>query len=1116
MMKFDASGEDLISKRWFGSLMKSGLGCGLTALASIMLFQSAADAKTIYVNASNPISGNGTSWAKSFTFLQDALKVAIAGDKIFLAKGTYYPDDFLPINGENLNYGDRELSFELNRVTIYGGFLGNETNIDQRDPAANETILSGAIWDAVTNPGYERYWALHVVVLKGDSTLDGVTIQHGRANGDEPPYNQGGAVYAPSGTTVTFENCLLRENLACESGGAVWGTVKANKTTFSDNRTDNEFLLTDKKLTDPNAINRSWLFNENCFGGAINGDVTAKECQFLGNIVNTRSLNLGNTTSASGGAINGTNIVLDQCLFDGNSAVAYSKTLPTQMSGSTATSIGGAIVGYVKAKNCKFLDNSALATSECDRTSPRDDKHPAVPYIAAPTAHGGAISGRMEIVNCFFAENTAYCTSQGSFLTGDKANSECYGGAVYVEGISNLTNNVLSANHTGYTDDTEQDPYSVNSALGGAVFASSTSEVPIANCTLIDNVSDGTGTALYVNGNVKILSNIFWDTGVNSPFSTIIALPLAEGNSNAKARISNRLYPTPSTETINIVTGGYDNIDAAGSNADFGDPPERTLLDPVTPVFVDDTDPLGVDGEWGTQDDGIRLADASVAIGIGHKLFIPKDTLDVDDDGNVTENLPVDVAGYSRLQNGTLDLGAYEFGDILDQADIVVEFPSGNSLTDGVSVVDFGAAPGSPLTKTFTIRNTGVGNLSGLAVSMSGTDVADFTFTQPAVTNLNSGASTTFKVTFKPLVAGERTAAIHIASNDPDEDPFDIDVRGDALVPDIAVEQPFGTNLTDGVSTINYGQVSPLASESKTFTIRNTGEAKLNILSLTTSGAAASEFTITGPVQKALVPGEFVAFKVAFTPSTSGTRNATLTIASDDPDAESSFTIKLTGTGVVSPEIGVAQPAKVDLTDGDTKSFGNVKTDLAYTKEFTIKNEGSAKLKNLSVSLKGSSTYTKTKLAVDSLKPGEKTKFTVTFKPKSAGEKTATLKISSNDANENPFTIYLKGTGYNGSAPSAKSALVAAATSSADVEIGSSGGAVTVIKQDDGLEYLVLTVQKTPGWSAAKHTTEVSSNLVDWFSGDKHTTTLIDNATILRVRDNTPVQKGEKRYIRLK
>jgi hypothetical protein len=66
------------------------------------------------------------------------------------------------------------------------------------------------------------------------------------------------------------------------------------------------------------------------------------------------------------------------------------------------------------------------------------------------------------------------------------------------------------------------------------------------------------------------------------------------------------------------------------------------------------------------------------------------------------------------------------------------------------------------------------------------------------------------------------------------------------------------------------------------------------------------------------------------------------------------------------------------------------------------------------------------------------------------------------------------------------------------------------------LEYLVLTVAKTPGWIAANHKVEVSPNLVDWFSGEKHTTTLLNDSSILRVRDNTPVRKGEKRYIRLK
>ena len=49
-----------------------------------------------------------------------------------------------------------------------------------------------------------------------------------------------------------------------------------------------------------------------------------------------------------------------------------------------------------------------------------------------------------------------------------------------------------------------------------------------------------------------------------------------------------------------------------------------------------------------------------------------------------------------------------------------------------------------------------------------------------------------------------------------------------------------------------------------------------------------------------------------------------------------------------------------------------------------------------------------------------------------------------------------------------------------------------------------------------KCTVQVSPNLVDWFSGDKHTTVVTDNGGFLKVRDNTPFTVDGKRYIRLK
>jgi PKD repeat protein len=65
----------------------------------------------------------------------------------------------------------------------------------------------------------------------------------------------------------------------------------------------------------------------------------------------------------------------------------------------------------------------------------------------------------------------------------------------------------------------------------------------------------------------------------------------------------------------------------------------------------------------------------------------------------------------------------------------------------------------------------------------------------------------------------------------------------------------------------------------------------------------------------------------------------------------------------------------------------------------------------------------------------------------------------------------------------------------------------------EGRKYLALTVRKTLG---VRQTVLVSPDLVDWFSGSRHTTVITDNDTILKVRDNTPITRDWKRYIRLK
>ena len=78
------------------------------------------------------------------------------------------------------------------------------------------------------------------------------------------------------------------------------------------------------------------------------------------------------------------------------------------------------------------------------------------------------------------------------------------------------------------------------------------------------------------------------------------------------------------------------------------------------PLFVDASHPDGPDDTWATEDDGLRLQQESPAITQGTNSFLSLDTEDIDGDEDTTEPLPIDLAGFKRIQGGQLDLGAYE------------------------------------------------------------------------------------------------------------------------------------------------------------------------------------------------------------------------------------------------------------------------------------------------------------------------------------------------------------------------------------------------------------------------------------------------------------------------
>ncbi len=358
---------------------------------------------------------------------------------------------------------------------------------------------------------------------------------------------------------------------------------------------------------------------------------------------------------------------------------------------------------------------------------------------------------------------------------------------------------------------------------------------------------------------------------------------------------------------------------------------------------------------------------------------------------------------------------------VASAAEIGVEQPVGTNLVDGISTNNFGLVnTGTNASHTFTITNSGPVNLTGLLLTIDGADAAMFSVTTNPAVSIGPNGRTTFTVRFTPASPGVKTAALHIASNDSDENPFDITITGTGITtaPEIAVQQPAGTDLVDGVGSKDFGSVIVGANTSLIFTITNSGTASLTGLGITIDGVSAAQFTVTANPVAPVGPNGSTTFTVRFAPTSAGVKTAALHIASNDGD-ENPFDITITGTGTLAPvpEIAVQQPAGTDLVDGvGSKDFGSVIVGANTNFIFTITNSGTASLTGLGITIDGVSAaqFTVTANPVAPVGPNGSTTFTVRFAPTSAGVKTAALHIASNDGDENPFDITFTGTGLDG------------------------------------------------------------------------------------------------------
>jgi predicted outer membrane repeat protein len=213
--------------------------------------------ENLYVNDDATGANNGSSWSDAFTDLQSALAIAEEDDQIWVAEGTY-----LPGNSSTATY-------LINKnLQLYGGFAGTENSLAERgDPAEHPTILSGDVNGNDVVDDFVNFKADNVMVvvtihanLSNETVVvDGFTIQGGHADNDDGNSKNGGGMHI--GGPAKIAHCRFEQNFALNRGGAIATKAGTSQTITIDDCSFNHNLSNRGGAAD---IRFSNLYFTNC------------------------------------------------------------------------------------------------------------------------------------------------------------------------------------------------------------------------------------------------------------------------------------------------------------------------------------------------------------------------------------------------------------------------------------------------------------------------------------------------------------------------------------------------------------------------------------------------------------------------------------------------------------------------------------------------------------------------------------------------------------------------------------------------------------------------------------------------------------------------------------
>ncbi|MBR9922452.1 MAG: T9SS type A sorting domain-containing protein [Bacteroidetes bacterium] len=516
-----------------------------TAVIYLVLSGSlmASGGSVIYVNQNASGMNNGSSWEDAYIDLSEALENATTGTVLWVAAGTYFPG------------ADTTSSFFIDEnIWLLGGFAGDETDISQRDPDNNPTILSGDLNQDDMNGHFDVNRSdnvLTVLILSENLTagtvIDGFIIRGGHSDGDDTAFEnkRGGGIF--SFGQAIINNCRIEMNFADAGGGGIYyqglgaeGTTLSNCSIYLNAAGEGGGIMT--------------AFNEEV-------GISISDCDFL-----------LNQARDNGGAIKSLNSQLQvaNCQFEANSAVrnggaidVYSDAFYyiTNISSSefldNFSTRGGAIrwnfyaglggsYNELHIHDCNFVSNDAAMLDPESESG----RHGGAVYASISST---AVFTTVEITESTFLANMAETSGgamrldiNGQYSTVNLQNNDFIGnqteeeGGVYINANNlasgdftfnncSLSGNTADENYAGlflrnrgnaemnYTLVGNTFDYNTSSGNGGALtihnLENAQSDLYFENCEFYANSALGFGSSVLASANNDGLNARFYRCG---------------------------------------------------------------------------------------------------------------------------------------------------------------------------------------------------------------------------------------------------------------------------------------------------------------------------------------------------------------------------------------------------------------------------------------------------------------------------------------------------------------------------------------------------------------------------------------------------------------------------